>query len=157
MTATVTSILVLSALLVADAHAQRGGARGGVASSGSFSTSSATVGTNTGGRPSQLPAKPGQLPTKPGQLPSDGRGDWDAGDNAPAFVAGAVVGAAAAARRGYGASGAFYYEPLTTLPCTPKEINVGSVKYYQCGSEYFMQAYDGGSVLYVQVDPPPQY
>ena len=143
-TATLIGLLVLSAVLVADAHAQRGGGRGGVASSGSFSSGSA----GTINRPSQLPAKPGQLP-------SDGRGDWDAGNNAPAFVAGAVVGAAAA-RRAYGASGAFYYEPLTTLPCTPKEINAGSVKYYQCGNDYFMQAYDGGSVMYVQVDPPPQ-
>ncbi len=148
-TATLIGVLVLSVVLIADAHAQRGGggggaspARGGVASSGSFSTGSATAGTTTGGRPSQLP--------------SDGRGDWDAGNNAPAFVAGAVVGATAAARRGYGASGAFYYEPLTTLPCTPKEINAGSVKYYQCGNDYFMQTYDGGTVIYVQVDPPPQ-
>ena len=146
-TAILMGVLMLSALLVADAHAQRGGGRGGVASSGSFSSSSATAGTNS--RPSQLPAKPSQLP-------SDGRGDWDAGNNAPAFVAGAVVGAAAA-RRGYGASGAFYYEPLTTLPCAPKEINAGSVKYYQCGNDFFMQTYDGGSVVYVQVDPPPQY
>ena len=142
-TGTLIGVLVLSAVLIADAHAQRGGGRGGVAASGSFSSSSATA----GGRPSQLPAKPGQLP-------SDGRGDWDGGSNAPAFVAGAVVGAAAASRRGYGT--AYYYEPLTTLPCTPKEINVGSVKYYQCGNDYFMQAYDGGAVLYVQVDPPPQ-
>ena len=149
-TATLVGVLVLTALVVTDAQAQRGGARGGVASSGSFSSSSATAGTNAGGRPSQLPAKPGQLP-------SDGRGDWDAGSNAPAFVAGAVVGAAAATRRGYGASGAFYYEPLTTLPCTPKEISAGSIKYYQCGNDYFMQTYDGGSVVYVQVDPPPQY
>ena len=140
-TGTLIGVLVLSAVLIADAHAQRGGGRGGVAASGSFSAGSATA----GGRPSQLPARPAQLP-------SDGRGDWDAGSNAPAFVAGAVVGAAAARR----ASGAYYYEPLTTLPCTPKEINVGSVKYYQCGNDYFMQAYDGGAVLYVQVDPPPQ-
>ena len=141
-TATLIGLWVLSAVFVTDAHAQRGGGRGGVASSGSFSSSSATA-----GRPSQLPAKPGQLP-------SDGRGDWDAGNNAPAFVAGAVVGAAAARRAG--ASGAFYYEPLTTLPCTPKEISAGIVKYYQCGHDYFMQAYDGGSVMYVQVDPPAQ-
>ena len=143
MTTTVIGALVLSALLVADANAQRGGGRGGVASTGSFSTSSATA-----GRPSQLPARPAQLP-------SNGRGDWDGESNAPALVAGAVVGAAAA-RRSYAASGAYYYEPLTTLPCTPKEINVGSIKYFQCGNDYFMQAYDGGSVLYVQVDPPPQ-
>ena len=147
-TATLIGALMLSALLVADAHAQRGGGggRGGVASSGSFSASSATASTNSGNRPSQLPAKPGQLP-------SDGRGDWDAGS---AVVAGAVVGAAAA-RRGYGASGPYYYEPMTTLPCTPKEISAGSVKYYQCGSDFFMQTYDGGTVVYVQVDPPPQY
>ena len=140
-TRTLIGVLVLSALFVADAQAQRGSGRGGVAASGSFSSS-----TN----------RPSQLPTKPAQLPSGGRGDWDAGSNAPAVVAGAVVGAAVSARSGYGAAGAFYYEPLTTLPCTPKEINVGSVKYYQRGNDYFMQAYDGGSVLYVQVDPPPQ-
>ena len=144
-TATLIGLLVLSAVLVTDAHAQRGGGRGGVASSGSFSSS---VTAGSGSRPSQLPARPSQLP-------SDGRGDWDGGNNAPAFVAGAVVGAAAA-RRAYGASGAFYSEPLTALPCTPKEINAGSVKYYQCGNDYFMQAYDGGSVMYVQVDPPAQ-
>ena len=148
MNLSLIGVLAFSAFLVTDAHAQRGGGRGGVASSGSFSSGSATAGANSGGRPAQLPAKPAQLP-------SDGRGDWDAGSNAPAFVAGAVVGAAAA-RRGYGASGAYYYEPLTTLPCTPKEINAGSVKYYQCGNDYFMQAYDGGSVTYVQVDPPAQ-
>src|SRR4029453_7384418 len=91
-TAILIGVFVLSALLVADAQAQRGGrggggaapARGGVASSGRFSTSSAWAGTTTG--------------TRPSQLPSDGRGDWDAGNNAPAFVAGAVVGAAAARR-----------------------------------------------------------
>lgn len=139
-TGTLIGIVVLSAVLVADAHAQRGGggARGGVASSGSFSASSATAGT------------------RPSQLPSNARGDWDAGNNAPALVAGAVVGATVAARRGYGASGAVYDETLTTLPCTPKEINAGSIKYFQCGNDYFMQAYDGGSVRYVQVDPPPQ-
>ncbi len=145
-TATLFGVLVLSAVLIADAHAQRGGragggaapARGGVASSGSFSTGSATAGT------------------RPSQLPADGRGDWDAGNRAPAVVAGAVIGATAAARRGYGASGAYYNEALTTLPCTPKEINAGSIKYYQCGNDYFMQTYDGGSVVYVQVDPPAQ-
>lgn len=140
--ATLFGVLVLSAVLIADARAQRGGgggaARGGVASSGSFSAGSATAGA------------------RPGQLPADGRGDWDAGNRAPAVVAGAVVGATVAARRGYGASGAVYDETLTTLPCTPKEINAGSIKYYQCGNDYFMQAYDGGSVRYVQVDPPPQ-
>ena len=145
-TTTLIGVLVLSAFFVVDAHAQRGGGRGGVAASGSFSSGSATAGTTN---------RPSQLPPKAAQLPSGGRGDWDAGSNAPAVVAGAVVGAAVAARSGY-AAGAFYYEPLTTLPCTPKEINVGSVKYYQCGNDYFMQAYDGGSVLYVQVDPPPQ-
>ena len=139
-------VLMFSAFLVTDADAQRGGGRGGVASSGSFSSGSAAAGANSAGRPSQLPAKPAQLP-------SDGRGNWDAGNNAPAFVAGAVVGAAAATRRGYGA---YYNEPLTMLPCTPKEINAGSVKYYQCGNDYFMQTYDGGSVMYVQVDPPAQ-
>jgi len=159
-TATLFGALVLSAVLIADADAQRGGrggggtssARAGVASTGSFSTSSTTAGTTTGAKPSQLPAD-----GRPSQLPADGRGDWDAGNNnAPAFVAGAVVGANVAARRGYGVSGG-YSETLTTLPCTPKEINAGSVKYYQCGNEFFMQTYDGGSVVYVQVDPPPQY
>ena len=151
VTAILIGVVMLSALLATDADAQRGGGggRGGVASSGSFSSGSVAAGASSGGKPAQLPAKPAQLP-------SDGRGDWDAGNNAPAFVAGAVVGAAAANRRSYSASGAYYYEPMTTLPCTPKEITAGSVKYYQCGNDYFMQAYDGGSVLYVQVDPPAQ-
>ncbi|HKO68186.1 MAG TPA: hypothetical protein VJU53_10320 [Burkholderiaceae bacterium] len=156
--ATVSVVGVLMVSVVADVHAQRGGgraggaapARGGVASTGSFSSGSTTAAASSIERPAQLPARPGQLP-------SDGRVDWDAGDRAPGVVAGAVVGAAAA-RRAYGAaSGSFYYEPLTTLPCTPKEINAGSVKYYQCGADYFMQTYDGGSVIYVQVDPPSNY
>ena len=44
-----------------------------------------------------------------------------------------------------------------TLPCTPTVRAVDGVTYYNCGSTWYTQAYSGGGVTYVTVQPPPGY
>ena len=160
---TASAIVVIALFSAAEAEARGGGGRGGgggfgggavrggAASNGGFS-SGGSVSTGSG-------AARAQPRDKASQLPAGGRGDWDSGARPPGLAAGIVVGVAIA-RRSYLASDGYYYyydEPISSLPCTPREINVGGAMYYQCGSAYYMLTYEGGSVVYVQVDPPPGY
>jgi hypothetical protein len=46
---------------------------------------------------------------------------------------------------------------FNSLTCTPTIVSVGGVSYYQCGSNWYNQAYQGGDVVYVSVGAPPGY
>ena len=136
-----------------------GAVRGGAASNGGFSSGSSAAPAQARAAPAQKPSAPTAQPRdNVSQLPSVGRGDWDSGARPPGLAAGIVVGVAIA-RRSYLAYDGYYYyyEPMSTLPCTPVEISVGDVVYYQCGSAYYVLTYEGGSLMYVQVDPPAGY
>ncbi len=96
------------------------------------------------------------------QYRSDAREDWqDYGEHHGYWggyspwgyaAAGAVaVGAAYAIGTAISAS-AFY-----ALPCTATTVVVGGVSYYQCGTTWYSQAYSGGDVTYVVVNPPEGY
>jgi len=41
--------------------------------------------------------------------------------------------------------------------CNPTVVSVGGVTYYQCGSNWYNQAYQEGDVVYVSVGAPPGY
>jgi hypothetical protein len=41
-----------------------------------------------------------------------------------------------------------------TLPCNPAVSIVEGVTYYQCGPQYFVQAYGGTGPIYMPVSPP---
>ena len=71
------------------------------------------------------------------------------GGYAGAVAAGAAVGAVAGA--------AAAYPPGWTLACTPTAVTVGSTTYYQCGSAWYMRAYNNGEVAYLMSNPPPGY
>jgi hypothetical protein len=40
------------------------------------------------------------------------------------------------------------------LPCQPIVHDVQGVKYYQCGSQFFVEVYGGGGPLFMPVAPP---
>jgi hypothetical protein len=40
------------------------------------------------------------------------------------------------------------------LPCNPTVTTVSDVTYYQCGTQYFVQAYGGTGPIYMPVPPP---
>lgn len=42
----------------------------------------------------------------------------------------------------------------TTLPCQPTVLDVEGVKYYQCGSQYFVEVYGGSGPMFMPVAPP---
>jgi hypothetical protein len=42
------------------------------------------------------------------------------------------------------------------LPCQPVVHDVKGVKYYQCGTQYFVEVYGGSGPLFMPVAPPPQ-
>ena len=44
--------------------------------------------------------------------------------------------------------------PAAVLPCNPTFTTIDSVTYYQCGSQYFVQAYGSGGPIYMPVPPP---
>ena len=41
-----------------------------------------------------------------------------------------------------------------TLPCNPAVSSVEGVTYYQCGPQYYVQAYGGTGPIYMPVSPP---
>ena len=49
------------------------------------------------------------------------------------------------------------YNYYSTLPCSPNTVVVEGVTYYQCGADWYTQAYAGESVNYLLVAPPPGY
>ena len=51
-----------------------------------------------------------------------------------------------------------YYGTVVVLPCSPTAISVDGFVYYICDTAYFTPGYyPDGSVVYVQVEPPPGY
>ena len=40
------------------------------------------------------------------------------------------------------------------LPCDPTVMDVDNVRYYQCGSQYYVEAYGGSGPIYMPVAPP---
>ena len=89
----------------------------------------------------------------------DGYYDDDNEELVAGLVVGAVVGAAAA-------SADDDDTPTTTtttttvattsaaLPCNPSVSTVQGVTYYQCGQQYYVQAYGGSGPIYMPTQPP---
>jgi hypothetical protein len=84
--------------------------------------------------------------------------NWDSGDAAAGFVAGAIVGGAAAA--------AATSAPATVVavpagpvgpPCNVAPVAVSGVPYYRCGSTWYTEGYGSAGVVYMPVPPPPGY
>ena len=44
---------------------------------------------------------------------------------------------------------------LASLPCEARITVVNGTNYYQCGSNWYMRAYQGDVVVYVPSGPPP--
>jgi hypothetical protein len=42
------------------------------------------------------------------------------------------------------------------LPCNPTVTTVAGMTYYQCGMQYYVQAYGGSGPIYMPVPPPVQ-
>ena len=40
------------------------------------------------------------------------------------------------------------------LPCNPSVSSVQGVTYYQCGQQYYVQAYGGSGPIYMPTQPP---
>ena len=135
--------LLVGSVAVPLAHG--GYARGGAASTGSFSGGVVAAGRTGNGAGAVAAARA-----------ADNRRDIvDSGQREHPVAAGAVAARAVDNRRDYygGGGGAFYAE----LPCSSSETNVDGVTYYACGTTYYVQSYSGGSVVYVLSPPPPGY
>jgi hypothetical protein len=88
--------------------------------------------------------------------------NWDSGDAAAGFVAGAVVAGGVAA-----ATAAASSPPTTTVvaaapapvapPCNVAPIPVEGVPYYKCGATWYTAGYASTGVVYMPVQPPPGY
>jgi len=138
---------------VAVAHgAGRGGggggggyARGGAASTGSFTGGAVAAGRTGDGARTAAVARA-----------VDNRRDIvDHGHRDHPVTAGAVAARAVDNRRDnyVGGGGAYYVE----LPCSSSETYIDGITYYACGTTYYVQSYSGGSVVYVPSPPPPGY
>jgi hypothetical protein len=70
------------------------------------------------------------------------------------MVVGGAVGAAAA----YDDEETTTTTTTTTttggLPCDPTTVEVQGVTYYQCGTQYYVEAYGGSGPIYMPVPPP---
>jgi len=152
-----SSVVWALALLVgsvAVAHgAGRGGggyARGGAASTGSFTGAAVAGRTGDGARAA---AAERAVDNRQG---IDNRRDLvDPGHRDHPVAAAAVAARAVDNRQDYygGGGGTLYVE----LPCSSSETYVDGVTYYACGTTYYVQSYSGGSVVYVPSPPPPGY
>jgi hypothetical protein len=49
------------------------------------------------------------------------------------------------------------YAVFRNLNCRTTVIVYSGISYYSCGSSYYERVYQGGSVVYVIVTPPPGY
>jgi hypothetical protein len=89
--------------------------------------------------------------------------NWDSGDAAAGFVAGAIVGGAVVAA----ASTPTTTTVVTTAPapapapvappCNVAPIPVSGVPYYKCGPTWYTAGYAASGVVYMPVPPPPGY
>lgn len=107
-----------------------------------------------------------------GYYPPSGQYDennWDDGEVAAVAVGAAAIGAMA----GYAAGESNTTQSVTTapapsttvvyaappagnasLPCSPNTSEVNGVTYYQCGSDWYTQAYGSNGVIYQPVPAP---
>lgn len=67
-----------------------------------------------------------------------------------AFVAGAMVGATAAAAARPVTTTTY----ITTLPCSYTTVSINGATYYQCGTTWYSRGYMNGNVNYVVVPKP---
>lgn len=44
--------------------------------------------------------------------------------------------------------------PTTFLPCSPSVLTVEDVKYYRCGTQYYVEAISADGTVYMPVAPP---
>jgi hypothetical protein len=87
--------------------------------------------------------------------------NWDSGDAAAGFVAGAIVGGAVVAA----ASTPTTTTVVTTVPapaplappCNIAPVPVSGVPYYKCGATWYTAGYASSGVVYMPVPPPPGY
>jgi hypothetical protein len=85
-------------------------------------------------------------------------GGWDHYDDdwAEAMVVGAVVvgTAAAVADDDDDAEPTSSSSLPSTLPCQPIVHDVEGVKYFQCGSQYYVEVFGGSGPMFMPVAPP---
>ena len=74
-------------------------------------------------------------------------GDWDGGEALE------FVGTAAAISIGT----ALTVNAINSLSCAMSTVYVGGVTYYSCGGYWYNRGYQGGNVVYVNVNPPAGY
>ncbi|HML96252.1 MAG TPA: hypothetical protein PKC29_12570 [Thermodesulfobacteriota bacterium] len=74
--------------------------------------------------------------------------DWEWGENVEYPYAAATVIALGTA---------LTVSAFNSLTCTPTVVTVGAVTYYQCGPNWYNQAYQNGDVVYMSVAAPPGY
>jgi hypothetical protein len=146
--------LLVGSTVVAYGAGRGGGgggyARGGAASTGSFSGGAVVGRTGDGSR-----AAAAARAVDNRQDIDNRRDNVDIGHRDHPVAAGAVAARAVDNRRDYvGGSGGTYY---TELPCSRSETYVDGVTYYACGTTYYVQSYSGGSLVYVPSPPPPGY
>jgi hypothetical protein len=73
------------------------------------------------------------------------------------FVTGMVVGGAIGAAATYDDEETTTTTTTTTtggLPCNATVTDVDGVLYYQCGSQYYTEAYGSSGPIYMPVSPP---
>lgn len=84
-----------------------------------------------------------------------GGGCWDCGDElVVGMMIGGVVGAAAASESEEETTTTTTTTNTGGLPCTPAVSVVEGVTYYQCGQQYYVEAYGGSGPIYMPVQPP---
>ena len=74
--------------------------------------------------------------------------DWEWGDNVEYPFAAATAIAVGTA---------LTVSAFNSLTCTPTIVSVGGVSYYQCGPNWYNQAYQNGDVVYMSVAAPAGY
>ena len=80
----------------------------------------------------------------------DGGDDWDDDDDeGRAFGAGVVTGLVVGATLSAAS--------VSSQGCTMTTVYVNDVTYYQCGSNWYNKAYEGGELVYIVVNPPSGY
>jgi hypothetical protein len=88
--------------------------------------------------------------------------NWDSGDAAAGFVAGAIVGGAAVAASKPATTTVVTTAPApapapAAPPCNVAPVPVNGVPYYKCGTTWYTAGYASIGVVYMPVPPPPGY
>jgi hypothetical protein len=84
--------------------------------------------------------------------------NWDSGDAAAGFVAGAIVGGAVVASSQPKTTTVVVAAPAPVAPpCNVYPVPVGGTPYYHCGATWYTAGYASTGVVYMPVPPPPGY